>query len=151
MKKNWRTYFSGKRITLMGLGLLGRGINVAKFLLENGTELTITDLKPKERLLPSLAELSAFEKQITYVLGEHRLEDFRGRDLIIKTAGVPLESIYVGEAHNDREKAIDFAINKLARKGDWVLFLGKGHEKSMNIAGVETAWDEVSIVKEKLK
>ena len=52
---------------------------------------------------------------------------------------------------DDREKAIDFAINKLARKGDWVLFLGKGHEKSMNIAGVETAWDEVSIVKEKLK
>jgi len=52
---------------------------------------------------------------------------------------------------DDREKAIDFAINKLARKGDWVLFLGKGHEKSMNIAGVETAWNEVSIVKEKLK
>ena len=92
---------SGKRITLMGLGLLGRGINVAKFLLENGAELTITDLKPKERLLSSLTELSAFEKQITYVLGEHRLEDFRGRDLIIKTAGVPLESIYVGEAHKN--------------------------------------------------
>ena len=85
----------------MGLGLLGRGINVAKFLLENGAELTITDLKPRERLLSSLAELSSFEDQITYVLGEHRMEDFRDRDLVIKTAGVPLESIYVEEAYKN--------------------------------------------------
>ncbi len=52
---------------------------------------------------------------------------------------------------DDRREAIDFAINKLARKGDWILFLGKGHEKSMNIGGVETPWDEVSVVREKLK
>ncbi len=99
MKENWQTYFSGKKITLMGLGLLGRGINVAKFLLENGAQLTITDLKPKERLLSSLAELAVYEKQITYVLGEHRLEDFRNCDLVIKTAGVPLESPLIEEAH----------------------------------------------------
>ncbi len=52
---------------------------------------------------------------------------------------------------DDRREAIDFAINKLAKKGDWVLFLGKGHEKSMNIGGVETPWDEVSEVTKKLK
>jgi len=52
---------------------------------------------------------------------------------------------------DDRGKAIDMAINKLAKKGDWVLFLGKGHEKSMNIGGVETPWDEVSVVSGKLK
>jgi len=51
---------------------------------------------------------------------------------------------------DDRSKAIDMAINILARKGDWVLFLGKGHEKSMNIDGVETPWDEVLVVKDKL-
>lgn len=47
---------------------------------------------------------------------------------------------------DDRIKAIDFAINKLAKRGDWILFLGKGHEKSMNIGGVETPWDEVEAV-----
>jgi len=48
---------------------------------------------------------------------------------------------------DNRRKAIDFAINKLAKKGDWLLFLGKGHEKSMNVGGVETPWDEASIVR----
>lgn len=51
---------------------------------------------------------------------------------------------------DDRKEAIDFAINELAKKGDWVLFLGKGHEQSMNIGGTEYPWDEVSIVKEVL-
>jgi UDP-N-acetylmuramoylalanine--D-glutamate ligase len=37
-------------------------------------------------------------KNITFVLGEHRLEDFRDRDLIIKAAGVPLDSPFVAEA-----------------------------------------------------
>lgn len=52
---------------------------------------------------------------------------------------------------DDRKMAIDLAVNKLAKKGDWILFLGKGHEKSMNIDGVETDWDEVSVVKEVLE
>lgn len=44
---------------------------------------------------------------------------------------------------DDRARAINLAVNRLARKGDWILFLGKGHEKSMNIGGVETPWSEV--------
>lgn len=31
---DYRDYFQGKRITLMGLGLLGRGVGDAKFLAE---------------------------------------------------------------------------------------------------------------------
>jgi len=49
---------------------------------------------------------------------------------------------------DDRRQAISMAINKLATVGDWILCLGKGHEQSMNIGGVETPWDEVSAVKE---
>lgn len=49
---------------------------------------------------------------------------------------------------DDRRQAIYFAVNKLAKRGDWVLFLGKGHERSMNVGGVETPWDEVLVVKE---
>lgn len=43
---------------------------------------------------------------------------------------------------DNRKRAIGFAF-KLARKGDWLLFLGKGHEKSMDVGGVEIPWDEV--------
>lgn len=42
----------------------------------------------------------------------------------------------------DRSEAIDFIINKLAKKGDVVLFCGKGHEKSMNYNGKELPWSE---------
>ena len=85
----------------MGLGLLGRGIHVTKFLAEEGAELIVTDLKTKEELEPSLTQLAGCSN-ITYVLGEHRLEDFVNRDMVIKAAGVPLDSPFIAEAkkHN---------------------------------------------------
>ncbi len=92
--------FRGKRITVMGLGLLGRGIGDVRFLASQGAILTVTDLKTKEALAPALAELKKL-KDITYVLGEHRLEDFRDKDMIIKSAGVPLDSPYIEEARKE--------------------------------------------------
>lgn len=50
----------------------------------------------------------------------------------------------------DREKAIEFAI-KIAKKGDIVAVLGKGHEKSMNINGEEIPWDEIEVTKRAIK
>jgi len=96
-EENYKTYFKGKKITMLGLGLLGRGVNVAKFLAELGAELTITDLKSAEALEPSLKQLKKFPN-IRYVLGEHRLEDFQHGDMVIKAAGVPLDSPYIAEA-----------------------------------------------------
>lgn len=91
------THFRGKKITVMGLGLLGRGIGDAKYLAECGAELIVTDLKPREKLAESVAQLEKFPN-ITFVLGEHRLEDFCDRDFILKAAGVPLDSPYIAEA-----------------------------------------------------
>jgi len=90
-------HFRGKWITVMGLGLLGRGVGDARYLAECGAELIVTDLKTCEELAESVAQLESF-KNITFVLGEHRLEDFNNRDLILKAAGVPLDSIYIAEA-----------------------------------------------------
>lgn len=43
----------------------------------------------------------------------------------------------------DRTKAIDYAVNQLSQKGDWVVSCGKGHEESMNLDGFEeTPWSE---------
>lgn len=85
----------------MGLGLLGRGIGVVKFLAKNGADLIVTDLKTKEQLSSSLKKLAVF-KNIKYVLGEHRLEDFRNRDMVIKAAGVPLDSPFIAEAKKNK-------------------------------------------------
>ena len=95
------SYFRGKRITVMGLGLLGRGVGDTQYLAECGAEVIVTDLKSREQLAESVAQLESFPN-ITFVLGEHRLEDFRDRDFILKAAGVPLDSPFIGEAkkHN---------------------------------------------------
>lgn len=42
----------------------------------------------------------------------------------------------------DRRKAIRWIIRKLAKKGDVILFCGKGHEKSMCFGKKEYPWDE---------
>ncbi|MBI5405889.1 UDP-N-acetylmuramoyl-L-alanine--D-glutamate ligase [Candidatus Kaiserbacteria bacterium] len=94
-------HFRGKRITVMGLGLLGRGVGDARYLAECGAELIVTDLKSRATLASSVAQLESFPN-ITFVLGEHRFENFRGRDLILKAAGVPLDSIYIAEAKKNK-------------------------------------------------
>ena len=94
---SYKDYFENKKITVMGLGVLGRGVGDTKFLAECGADLIVTDLKNAEDLKESLEELKDFPN-IQFVLGEHRLEDFRNRDFILKAAGVPLDSPYITEA-----------------------------------------------------
>jgi len=94
---SWEASFKGKRITLMGLGLLGRGVGDAKFLAEAGAELIVTDLKSEEELRSSLDELKHFPN-IEYRLGGHDIKDFKDRDFILKAAGVPTDSPYIEEA-----------------------------------------------------
>ncbi len=99
--QDYKQFFKGKKVTVMGLGLLGRGLGYTKFIAECGADLIVTDLKTKKQLVTSLKELKRF-KNIKYVLGEHRLEDFKNKDLIIKSAGVPLDSVYIKEAKKNK-------------------------------------------------
>jgi UDP-N-acetylmuramoylalanine--D-glutamate ligase len=95
--KDYRRFFKGKKITQIGLGLLGRGVRDAEFLAENGAVLTVTDLKTEAELAPSLKKLRKY-KNISYALGRHHLEDFTGKDFILKAAGVPIDSPFIAEA-----------------------------------------------------
>lgn len=97
---SYKDFFAGKKITLMGLGLLGRGVGDVRFLAECGAHLTVTDRKTKEELASSLETLADFPS-IVFVLGEHRLEDFKNADMVIKAAGVPLNSPYIAEAEKN--------------------------------------------------
>lgn len=51
---------------------------------------------------------------------------------------------------DDRKEAINFAINRLAKRGDVVGIFGKGHEKSINYTGVEEPWSDIEAVKQAL-
>jgi len=89
---NWR----GKRVLVMGLGVHGGGLGVTRFLVGQGTTVTVTDLKSAAQLRPSLEALAGLP--VRYVLGEHRAEDFIHTDLIVRNPGVPADSPYLALA-----------------------------------------------------
>ena len=68
------------RVTLMGLGTFGGGVAAAKYLINNGAALTITDAAAEEQLTKSLDELGDYLDVVQELsLGRHREEDFRDR------------------------------------------------------------------------
>lgn len=95
--KPYEEFFKGKRITLLGLGLLGRGVGDAEFLAQCGADVTVTDAKTEEQLAESVARLKKYSN-IAFRLGEHQKEDFEKCDLVIKSAGVRLDSPEIAAA-----------------------------------------------------
>jgi len=85
--------FKNKKITIMGLGLQGGGLAVTKFLAKQGAILTVTDLKNATQLKASLRQLKGYK--INFVLGQHRRQDFKNADLIIKNPGVRQDSKFL--------------------------------------------------------
>ncbi|MFC1608662.1 UDP-N-acetylmuramoyl-L-alanine--D-glutamate ligase [Patescibacteria group bacterium] len=81
-------YLKGKKITVFGLGLLGGGVGTVKFLVKHGARVIVTDSKSKEELEPSLEKLKGL-KNIEYVLGHQRVEDFTNVDMVIKNPLIP--------------------------------------------------------------
>jgi UDP-N-acetylmuramoylalanine--D-glutamate ligase len=83
-----------KKITIMGLGLLGGGVGTVRFLFGAGAKLIVTDLKLKGELAPSLEKLKDL-KNIEYVLGQHRPEDFVNTDMVVKSPPVSWNNKYI--------------------------------------------------------
>lgn len=118
--------FAGKNIILMGLGLHGGGLGVAKWLLKHKANLTITDLKTKAELKSSLVPLKKYH-QIKYILGKHRLIDFQKVDLVIANPIVRRNNKYLLEA--EKNKAIIY--------NDAALFLKYCPAKVVGITGTK--------------
>jgi UDP-N-acetylmuramoyl-L-alanyl-D-glutamate--2,6-diaminopimelate ligase len=66
----------------------------------------------------------------------------------VETAGKKRDKDYF--VVHDRTEAINFAL-KRAKKGDTVLLLGKGHEKTIEHADGEHPWDEIGTAHAALK
>jgi len=81
------------RVTVMGLGLNGGGLASARFLASHGANVTVTDLRDKETLAPTIEQLK--DLPLRYVLGRHEEEDFRQADMVIKNPAVPASSPYL--------------------------------------------------------
>ncbi len=85
--------FKNKKVTIMGLGLHGGGVGVAKFFCEQGADVLVTDLKTEIQLEESIKKLKGLP--IKFALGGHKEADFINTDLIIKNPDVSNTSPYL--------------------------------------------------------
>jgi UDP-N-acetylmuramoyl-L-alanyl-D-glutamate--2,6-diaminopimelate ligase len=100
-----------------------------------------------------MGEISARFADITVITSEDprgELDQINAQILegAQKAKGELGKNVYI---EGDRGKAIEMAINQIAKKGDTVGIFGKGHEKSMNYDGKkETPWSDHEAVKNTL-
>ncbi|MGC4106377.1 MAG: UDP-N-acetylmuramoyl-L-alanine--D-glutamate ligase [Thermomicrobiales bacterium] len=95
------SYVAGKRVTVMGLGILGGGVGVAHYLATHGAHVTVTDMRDEASLSESIHQLHGLP--VTYHLGGHDIADFTraGADIVVRNPGVRPDSAYLVAARND--------------------------------------------------
>jgi UDP-N-acetylmuramoylalanine--D-glutamate ligase len=76
-----------RRVLVMGLGRFGGGIAAARWLVEQGARVLVTDRDPADRLAESIAQLQGLPVELR--LGEHRESDFIESELIVTSPAVP--------------------------------------------------------------
>jgi UDP-N-acetylmuramoylalanine--D-glutamate ligase len=91
--------FSGKKVTVMGLGLFGGGVGVTRFLARQGAQVAVTDLKSAAELSKSIKMLDGLPVQ--FVLGEHREADFKDIDMLVVNPAVPKDSPFLQIARDN--------------------------------------------------
>ncbi|MFY9493562.1 MAG: UDP-N-acetylmuramoyl-L-alanine--D-glutamate ligase [Minisyncoccia bacterium] len=84
-----REYLKGKKVLVMGLGLLGGGVATTRWLVKHGAKVTVTDLKDKKSLASSIKSLGVAAKKIRLVLGKHNEPDFKNHDIVVVNPAVP--------------------------------------------------------------
>ena len=92
--------WSNKKVIVMGLGLFGGGLAIARYFISKNADVLITDLREASQLEESLSALKG--APVRLCLGCHRYEDFEDADLVIANPGVPESSTYLkhARAHN---------------------------------------------------
>ena len=81
--------FKNKNVTVVGLGRFGGGIGAARWLVDQGANVTISDRATKEQLAESLDQLAGLD--IKFNLGGHLKEDFTQADLLVVSPAIPPE------------------------------------------------------------
>jgi UDP-N-acetylmuramoylalanine--D-glutamate ligase len=83
-----KDYFNNKRVLIFGLGTNGGGLGTLQFLLDTKvSQITVTDQKTESDFLAAEVRLPT-EPRITWHLGEHKTEDFKTADIVIKNPSI---------------------------------------------------------------
>jgi UDP-N-acetylmuramoylalanine--D-glutamate ligase len=86
--------YAGKRVVI--LGLAREGTALARYLAEEGAQVTVSDLQGPEALQANIQALSGLE--VSFVLGEHPHTLLDQADLLALSGGVPRTQPLVREA-----------------------------------------------------
>ena len=79
--------FKNKKVLVVGLGLLGGGVGLAKFFAQLGAKVVVTDKKNEKELASSINNLKQWP--IEFHLGGHQSPDFLSANFIFKGPSVP--------------------------------------------------------------
>jgi len=94
-----KNFLKGKKVLVVVLGIYGGGAATAKWLFRNGAEVTVTDFRTEKELEGTMKLFTPNErKNIRFVLGGQKEEDFSSHDIIVLGPGVPKESPYLSVA-----------------------------------------------------
>lgn len=85
-----KDYFKEKKVTLMRVGLIGRGIGDAKYIAQAGGQVLVVDDAPQDVMQPAVDALSIYPN-ITFKFGPYDFADFKAADLVVVGAGAALE------------------------------------------------------------
>jgi UDP-N-acetylmuramoylalanine--D-glutamate ligase len=100
-KKDDARDFKNKKVLVFGLGLLGGGVATTNWLLKHGAKVTVTDLKTKEQLAPSLEKIKG---KVALRLGGHAERDIRANDVIVFNPDISVKNPYVALARKLKKR-----------------------------------------------
>ena len=84
-------WFTGRTVTVMGLGQWGGGLGVVQWLVQLGARVCLTDQAPEAKLMESLRPLAGpiADGRVRLRLGGHHRDDFTQAELVVANAAVP--------------------------------------------------------------
>ena len=85
-----QNYFKEKNVTVMRVGLIGRGIGDTAYLAECDAKVLVVDDAPQNVMQPAVDALANFSN-ITFKFGPYEFNDFKLADLVLVGAGAPLQ------------------------------------------------------------
>ncbi len=89
----------GKKVLVLGLGRFGGGADVARYMVQQGAQVTVTDKASQDSLKSTLDQVSDLSN-LTFRLGEHLWSDFEQADLIVVNPAVPPEMSFLKKARD---------------------------------------------------
>jgi UDP-N-acetylmuramoylalanine--D-glutamate ligase len=102
MTKHDPNNLRGRRVLLLGLGSRQGGVGVARYLVDAGADVRVTDLRAAEQLAGPLADLAGLP--IAFTLGRHDEQDVRWAEVVVRNPAVPRESPWLALARAEGKR-----------------------------------------------